>query len=128
MQCHLCPIYPQSGRSEKAALNRSLSSCPPKKYQEVSTKERKNEPQPGTLVQFVSLRRPSASSTLPSDLQRGYQGAARFFVSPNNSFPGLKNQLGHHGPAGFLSKSLNRSCSSPELRVEEGVHAKILCF
>lgn len=53
---------------------------------------------------------------------------AQFLISPDNSFPGLRNQPGHHGPYGLLSTSLNRSCSSPGWRVEEGVHARILCF
>lgn len=96
--------------------------------QEANARERKNEPWPCALVQLISLWRllPLPLCLLTSRV--GSQGAAQFFTSPVNSFPGLRNQLGHQSPSGVLYKSLNRSCSSPELRMEEGVHAKVLCF
>lgn len=118
---------PSTKQEQKEALSKYPSSCT-QKSQEASARERKNEPWPCALVQLISLWRPlPLSLSLPTS-RGGSQGAAQFLTSPVNSFPGLRNQPGQESPSGSLSKSLNRSCSSPGLRVEEGVHAKILCF
>lgn len=125
------------GQVGKEVLSRYPFSCTHKKYQEANAREGRNEPWPCALVQLISLWRllPLPLSLLAST-EWGVRELLGFVLlcfvfyntSPVNSFPGLRNQLGHQGPSGVFSKSLNRGCRSPGLRVEEGVHAKILCF
>lgn len=49
----------------------------------------------------ITLKTPYITSTLLSDLQRGSQGATQFLIFPINSFPGLRNQLGHMVPLDY---------------------------
>lgn len=94
---------------------------------ETSTRERKNEPWPGTLVQLKSLWRTPYFFYCPFKPPKGKSGSHSVSYIPYQLLPRAK-EPGHHSPSGLLFKSLSRSCSSPGLRVKEGVHARILCF
>ena len=91
-------------------------------------KEQRNKPWPWALIQFMSFWRPLILSLSLLTSRSRSQGPNQFLTTPISSFPGRRNQSGHQSPPGLLSKSLNRIYSRPELRVEEGVHAKSLCF
>lgn len=113
-------------RIKKEATSRFPSCCIPKEYQ-------KSVQAKGTMsLEFsatqITLKRTPTSSTLPSNLQWDSREPLTPIPIPYQLLPRAKEPARTLGSSWITLQVHNRSCSSPGLRVEEGVHAKILCF